>query len=642
MKKQRLSRLIYSNFMAAALIPILLIEISLLVIYFSVNTYLSHKSSDMITKKATLGLDLVAEKEALLINNQLKEVARDTVLLQSEYEEFFRDVKIFSGAAGEPVFARHANGALYKADDNGGSALYYSSDTDIGQKELDKARNTEVFDTLFKSLVENNELIAQVYINTYDNMNRIYPFIPDIAGQYGPVLKMDSYNFYNMADSEHDPERKPVWTGAYLDPAGMGWMISCVAPVYKGDFLEGVAGIDITIDNFIKYVLNINLPVAAGAFLMDRGGVILAMSGDVERILHIKELKEHYYYKNVDKTVLKPEEFNILSSHSSSGGKELRKFYRTGASNAMLTIDGKEYIVHRKLIPEAGWNLFLLTDMDKLLAARKNLQFISYEIGIVTMILMALFYLAIYVFFNRRSRWLSEKISRPIINLSASTKRIGTEFLSFDYDESEIFEIDQLNRNFDDMSAQLEKRAKELVRSEVEKLEKEQEAERLLVISVTDPLTGIYNRLKVDEVLDYEIKQTNRYNNQLSVIIGDIDHFKNVNDTYGHQTGDKVLKEMAGLMKKTIRKSDTLARWGGEEFLVVCTGTGIEEAFTLAEKLRELMEAHEFPLEGNLTASFGVAQFSPGETRESLIKRADEALYEAKRLSRNLVVKKYA
>lgn len=156
-------------------------------------------------------------------------------------------------------------------------------------------------------------------------------------------------------------------------------------------------------------------------------------------------------------------------------------------------------------------------------------------------------------------------------------------------------------------------------------------------LSVTDRLTGLYNRLKLDETFTQEMERSIRYDHPLSVVLLDIDHFKSVNDTYGHQTGDAVLIKFAALVKDNIRIIDVAGRWGGEEFLVICPETTLEHAVALANKIREVVGEHVFPDVGKKTASFGVATLAPGENEGDLIARADEALYRAKKGGRNRV-----
>lgn len=154
---------------------------------------------------------------------------------------------------------------------------------------------------------------------------------------------------------------------------------------------------------------------------------------------------------------------------------------------------------------------------------------------------------------------------------------------------------------------------------------------------VTDKLTGLYNRHKLDDTLISELIQFKRYQTPPSIIIMDIDFFKSVNDTYGHQVGDEVLKDVANLSKNAIRSSDILGRWGGEEFLIICPETDLEGTYILAEKLRIILESHEFVNVGNKTASFGVTTATIGASDDDLIVQADDALYKAKIKGRNRV-----
>lgn len=160
----------------------------------------------------------------------------------------------------------------------------------------------------------------------------------------------------------------------------------------------------------------------------------------------------------------------------------------------------------------------------------------------------------------------------------------------------------------------------------------------LAELAVTDQLTGIYNRLKFNEVMDHEIRAADRYGTPLSVIMFDIDHFKQVNDTHGHAAGDDMLRELSRRVQSHIRNADWLFRYGGEEFVVAAPHTGLESAVALAEKLRAAVAAAPFPggIPGSI--SLGVAALCRGETVESLMGRVDAALYEAKNTGRGKVV----
>jgi len=153
-----------------------------------------------------------------------------------------------------------------------------------------------------------------------------------------------------------------------------------------------------------------------------------------------------------------------------------------------------------------------------------------------------------------------------------------------------------------------------------------------------DFLTTLYNRRKFDALLQYEIEQIKRYKHgNLSLVIIDIDNFKTINDTYGHDTGDLILKEIAAILKKLSRSSDVASRWGGEEFAVTLTQTAIDDALFVAEKFRVSIENYLFTKDLKITCSFGIAQFRTTDTAQDLFKRADEALYEAKNTGKNKV-----
>ncbi len=167
------------------------------------------------------------------------------------------------------------------------------------------------------------------------------------------------------------------------------------------------------------------------------------------------------------------------------------------------------------------------------------------------------------------------------------------------------------------------------------------ELERIRILkdkASKDSLTKLFNRGKFDDVLSQEISLANTTQAPLSIIFLDIDHFKAVNDTYGHDIGDSVLVELAEILTKTTRNGDFIARWGGEEFIITLQSTTALRASDIAEKIRETVESYSFTHGGNQAISLGVSEYIFDESKESLLKRVDEALYKAKDSGRNRVV----
>ncbi|MBF0203720.1 MAG: diguanylate cyclase [Desulfamplus sp.] len=192
-------------------------------------------------------------------------------------------------------------------------------------------------------------------------------------------------------------------------------------------------------------------------------------------------------------------------------------------------------------------------------------------------------------------------------------------------------ELRRVNEELMNMNEELENIVNERTR---ELREKNRELE---ILAITDRLTGICNRLKLDEVFAQELVRSKRYDLDFSVIIMDIDHFKRVNDTYGHQVGDTVLVEMSQLLMEHLRKVDVPGRWGGEEFLLICPETDLKNAILIAEKLCHTIAEFDFSVVKRATASFGVASYLKGDDVKNMMSRADAALYRAKELGRNRV-----
>ena len=156
-------------------------------------------------------------------------------------------------------------------------------------------------------------------------------------------------------------------------------------------------------------------------------------------------------------------------------------------------------------------------------------------------------------------------------------------------------------------------------------------------LAVTDKLTGLFNRAKLDIVLETEIDRAINRDGDISIIFIDIDKFKTINDTYGHQVGDQILKDFSKKLQHCIRKTDTIGRWGGEEFLIICKEVNMKECLLIAENLRIKIQNMELKSVKNVTASFGCATLKDGDCPQSLLRRADTALYKSKENGRNRV-----
>lgn len=299
----------------------------------------------------------------------------------------------------------------------------------------------------------------------------------------------------------------------------------------------------------------------------------------------------------------------------------------------IITFLNKKYIV--QVIPiKNGDNseyISIFADYDSILA--------PYELQVFNLLIIftltALIMVPIIIYF-------SGIIIKPIYELVKESLKIKRRrYESIKKVESSILEVSYLSSAFEDMSESihryqnsLEEQVKERTK---ELIDKNQE---LLKLSITDKLTEIYNRAKLDKTLQEEFNRSKRYKTEFSVILIDIDFFKKVNDTFGHQIGDDVLKESAQVLKNSIRLTDVLGRWGGEEFLIISPQTNLEGAVKIAEHINNAIKLYKFKTYPNkVTMSIGVASYFEDMSKiEEILLNADKSLYKAKENGRDRVV----
>ena len=193
----------------------------------------------------------------------------------------------------------------------------------------------------------------------------------------------------------------------------------------------------------------------------------------------------------------------------------------------------------------------------------------------------------------------------------------------------------QLQNMNDYLEQKIYERTESLLDTQKELLEDNNELTRM---ALSDSLTGLANRSCMNQILRKEFARFERHDQRFGIIMLDVDHFKNINDSYGHDTGDKVLKQLANIFENAIRTSDFVARWGGEEFLICCTTIEEEDLLPIAETIRKLVASTSFETAGQITASLGCAAIVTGESIGELIERSDVALYEEKNNGRNRTV----
>lgn len=234
---------------------------------------------------------------------------------------------------------------------------------------------------------------------------------------------------------------------------------------------------------------------------------------------------------------------------------------------------------------------------------------------------------------------LGQSIVRPLQRLSAEASRVAAGDLNADVPIHGSSEISYLAQVFNHMVASLRHGQSVIAEARDALLEKNRELHQL---SITDGLTGLFNRKHLMDLFDMEMARKRRYNTPFSIMIADIDHFKRINDTYGHLAGDSVLRRVADTFGQVVRECDHVGRYGGEEFMIILPNSDMSGTMEMARRIREAVEQIDFYNDGkgfSISISIGVSECrSAEESPEGIISRADGALYQAKENGRNQVI----
>lgn len=484
-----------------------------------------------------------------------------------------------------------------------------------------------------------------VYITTANNIVHIYPSV-SLEYESAPA-NATTKHWYKAADFKN---KTYGWEEPYKDLGGMGQMVTVSYPFYDDkDKLKGVVSHDITIQQILnRFMKNIELYENSTLILVSKTGKAISTNNQKYNDEIEEKNKDSYrgvlYYTSNDELNKIKDLNNELTNSSYKelndiSSKVLVKLKRKDNYSFEYTnihsLDEETYQIASVRIPTTDWVIIQAVPNNQILG---QLTLTNTKMQLSIALLLAILYLSVGLVYYYR-------FFLPILTISSLSEKIGKGDLNHELPSKYQGEIGELFSNFSKMVENIKKSTRllenynENLETEVSKRTKEiDEKNRLLEeLAIKDNLTKLFNRNKLDEVLINESNRANRYNHSFGVILIDIDNFKSVNDIYGHQIGDKVLQEFANILQSNSRKTDTVGRWGGEEFLIICSETELDGILTQAEKLKEKVENFNFSVNEQKTASFGVSLYNKDESVKDIIKRADDALYEAKVAGKNRV-----
>jgi len=328
----------------------------------------------MQSEKMLAGLlRALAEQSAATLDRDLVFIEEQTTSFAREHERLCGG-SVQLGAGAQPEFgeAPDGSGCLYQKNLKDGSSFFVpkKSVARMGKDEWRLAIDSAALSPLYRNAVEATPYVVAAYLNTDDPaaMNRYYPFIEKPWEVYPSEVNMKEFNFFYLADKEHNPERKTVWTGVYLDPAGQGWMLSCIAPVYHGGALKGVVGLDVTFPEMVGGIRNLSLPRGASCLLVAPDGMILSATEEARKLTGLPDLPEYTYASPVMEERTNPEELKLGSIADKELREELQSFLVSDEGARKVEVRAGSFLLAQAEVVSTGWRLCLLVGRAEWLA----------------------------------------------------------------------------------------------------------------------------------------------------------------------------------------------------------------------------------------------------------------------------------
>lgn len=418
--KVKLRTWMWRAFMQSALIPLLLVETVLIAVYLLSNGAIRDAQIEYLRENARNDLLTVARQESRVVDQQLAAISTLTRMYANEVGGAFRDTKTVPLTRN---LALTSSGVHYSPKEDGRPAVFYSAA--LRKKsghDLVKLAKLEHVDGLMRQIKDENPLVSAIYFNSWDSLNYIYPWFltPE---QYDHHMSIPDYNFYYLADAKHNPKRGVVWTDVYVDPAGQGWMMSAIAPVYRADFLEGVVGLDVTVGNILAEINNLEVPWNGYAVLVSDELNIMALPQAGESDFGLTELTDFTYNEAIRKERYKPSDFN-LSKRSDT--RQLARAMQANASGIIaLPLGGKSHLVTWTRIEQTGWRLMTVVAEEDIFRQTNMLAGRFTQIGYLLIAGLVFFYAVFFSYMWLRSRSLSARLEKPIIGVSGMLDQIG-------------------------------------------------------------------------------------------------------------------------------------------------------------------------------------------------------------------------
>ncbi|WP_413795339.1 MULTISPECIES: sensor histidine kinase [unclassified Pseudomonas] len=447
-KRVSLRRWIWRAFASTSLLPLVLVEGVLITTYFITNQSIRNSQIEYLHQSATRDIQVSVQQNALLVQGQLDQIHKAIGLYAKSTEHELSENQPLMAAS----LSVSTDGVRYSAADDGASASFYSNITAPEKQDLYKVSLLASQDFMMKQLKDGDPLIASIYFNSWDSYNRIYPWFNTLE-QYPHDMDITQYNFYYLADAQHNPDKKVVWTDVYLDPAGQGWMMSAIAPVYKGNFLEGVAGVDVTVDGILKRIEQLQMPWDGYLMLVNDKLDVMAVPKAGQRDFSLRVVESQPVGEPVERERLQSPDLNLARYPDLASLNENLPDHSGGVVALML--NGRPHLVAWEKIPATGWFLLAVVDEAAVMHETNLLSSHYRDVGYLLVAGLVLFYALFFAFMWWRARDLSRQLSAPVQGVSQMMREIGRGHWQPAASPSDIIELWSMSNQALGMGRQL-------------------------------------------------------------------------------------------------------------------------------------------------------------------------------------------